>query len=1836
MSVPNSSSSTDQDMGETTGTPGSSEQLPRPTNADLNSRAAVDQALVQTVALLQQETDLGVREVLLSRINALSAALAPSGAVSSGTATRQQRQQKETVVQLAKESSYKECGILDIDDPNTIPRYFTRFEETLKVHDVAETRWIDELLKGVGLSDTVKNRVRSLVSEMPPDDHLTGDMMVDAATIEPTRYQKLIKTMVKMYGWTQPHEQVSCLFADVKATKMSQLRDSLEALHKDYEWVARVRGLPSMPIDNLATYVLRMLEPGKSQLGHSRLREWLEKNEPNVFEKVIKSVTDKDLKSFENPFTKSTISSSNGGTSAATAAINAAFVEPVGGHKRRRRFPPARGANATPSIDKRQKDFSADGGNVNRPQHEWGRQSSTVKKRKREIPCPICGKLWCDKATYAECTRKRLALEADNQQQRGFNDKTGSHNKNTRKENIESYTGGEPKRHKDGLHNRQYMSKVRLNACLNTLNAMIPIDVGGTITMALTDSGACRSFISSILAKTRRKCDRVMVELADGSLKFCDEESVVMCTIGGKMCNITFLVMDGLSCDCIIGFEELSKLKISIHPAKNYIKMDGRHVKFLPRKMANKLAKMWARGSAEKYRKEMENPDIMAATRDKLAKRIEANLSTSDREAPRNRVVYDKNLDEATREKVRLIVDSLADCFISKERPIGHVEGLDHRHRVQPSGKPFKLKVKPLSPLMIKEQKEQIALMLKHGIIRPSKGEWACIPCFAPKKDGTWRFCINFRPINKRCVADSYPLPRAPDLLETFQGCRFFTKLDAAHGYWQIPIHPDDTKYCSFICQEGQFEYVRMPFGLMNAPATYQRMNDTVLEPFLRKTCVVYLDDVIVYSKTFEEHEVHVREVMAALKTSGQLLRPEKCDFFLQECDYLGHIVGSGGLRMNEDKHSKILKFPVPEDKKQLKRFLGIVSYYRKFVKNLAAKTTLLRQAEIAPTFVWTPECQIQFDNILADFNENVVLAHPDYSKEFHIECDASDAGVGAVLAQLVDVGGRLTARPVLFASRALTKGEKKWPPREKEGLAIVWAVQQFRHHIHRTHFTVYSDHQSLEWLMSAEVGKLARWAMLLAEYEPFTIRYKSGAMNKAADALSRIYEPSELLPEIATCFRVTEVVRPSLSQGSIPDTNPAITVTRVENWVLSQKALTPSKELLYQKQRSDTLCLQRFIKPGKDQVIVDSLIGVKRGGTRFKPIVPDEMVDDLIKAHHVAAAHMGVKRTMYKVGALFTVKRLRDKCRKIVMACEVCRARKEPIQRAGWLASKPAENCWDQVAMDFAGPYPETSDGKKYVLVMIDQFSKYVELVATEKNDAATVVNAFHDRIICRHGTPKRLLTDNHRQFKNASLDAVCHAYGCFKSYCSKYYPQGDGHVERFMRNLNDTLSILCDGTLEEWDVYIPSTQWAYNTTTHSVTGCTPFEVNHARLPSTPYEVTYEERAVTDKRTQSATHYARRLKNVSENIRERARLNIARGWLSAAKAYNRLRKQVKVSLGDHVMIRLTPALRTQMALRGKLPPRWSRPMRVVATRQSGKAFEVEDPQNGDRHVVNISRMLPIPDKNWRPDTQHLKEVLGEFAELYQGKEVPDTFSGRRACTRASSQRKRQRDERAVERKPKRTRLTERVVEVVVTPRVELEPMPEASTPQLLSPSMGVTDEVAVAAPAEVTNTESGGSTGLELAEVEKETDPYEALFRTLQEEGMVDRDLPYVSRGQEAVPGESMPYAAAETYSITPEELAQIEKEIHDFLWVPDQTPHDDEDGATAEDGEIQSPAQDSASHAEHLTPGTYAMAKTRARRPQFIRTDPYPLRDRRGARVRRAGGADVEDGRDPSGAKP
>ena len=1083
--------------------------------------------------------------------------------------------------------------------------------------------------------------------------------------------------------------------------------------------------------------------------------------------------------------------------------------------------------------------------------------------------------------------------------------------------------------------------------------------VGRINVIALIDTGSSYSIVNDVHAKTTQYVTPQRVKLADGSIYEMDRATTLTFQIGEKIFEQRFYAVSEACVPILLGMDFLERYGIIISPSHRTITLaDGEQVEMvtaaLPRRLAAILQQR-ARGD----------------------RKIEPVV---DKDYPRP-TPGNATMTSDQRQIAQKLLDEHAYCLASKDRPLGLVTGL--YHRVRPTGEPFKARLAALSPAQLEVQQNCIDEMVKYGVVQPSCSDWASRPSFAPKKDGTVRFCLNFRKLNQFVAKDNYPLPRAPDLLENLGKKNFFTSLDAAMGYWQIPIHPDDRKYTAVITQAGLYEFIRMPFGLSNAPATYQRMMDQILKDGLRKFTCVYLDDVLIYSDTFKEHLIHVRKCMQWMAEAGLLLKAKKCSFFEEETQFLGHTVGKGQIRMTDDKIRKVIDFPRPTNVKEVQSFLGVTGYYRKFVRDYATIASPLNDlTKHATEWDWTIETETAFQTLKKCFNENVPLAMPNYDLPFIIDTDASDIAVGAVLGQ---IDANNNERPVFFSSKKLSAAEKKWPVRDKEALAILYGCQVFRHHILGRPFTVRSDHHSLQWLMDAQTGRIARWATMLAEYEPFEIKYRKGEQNKVADALSRVYAWSECMPDIAFAL----AAQASDAIGKKPTSSPPNPLDYLD---------IPSDTMLKLAQANDTFCIKQRNRLLDNDVasrpktanylIRDGFIGLDRNG-KFAPILPEIYVNKFVEQVHChpMTGHMGARRTAARASEMYVIPNLRKISRDRCNNCLLCTKRKTVAPKVGDLASTPPTKAWGMISMDYCGPYPTSINGNKYVLVIIDQFTKFVLLTPCARADAHTTYRALYEKVICHHGYPEKLLSDNGKHFRNTMIAAVCATFRIFQTFSSPYYPQGDGQVERFMRNMNDSLACLTNGKIDKWCEYVHGVQAAYNMTPHAATCIPPYTLLHGASPPSLDSTRHVARPTYVNK--DAQEEAERLKRIIVESGKIVRANVERAWLSRALTYNRGRSKVSVSVGQRCLIRLTPAqLHAQSA--GKFRVRWSDPVLVTNVKESGKAFEVQD-SDGRTFIVNATRMLPLPPTAWLPKCPDSEIVWDDT--LYE----PE-FPGRQVC----------------------------------------------------------------------------------------------------------------------------------------------------------------------------------------------------------------------------------------------
>ena len=424
-------------------------------------------------------------------------------------------------------------------------------------------------------------------------------------------------------------------------------------------------------------------------------------------------------------------------------------------------------------------------------------------------------------------------------------------------------------------------------------------------------------------------------------------------------------------------------------------------------------------------------------------------------------------------------------------------------HVIETDARPVRRRPYRLAQAHHDTVKEAIEEMLDTGVIRPSCSPWASPVVLVPKKDGSTRFCVDYRALNQVSVFDAYPMPRIDDILGTVGAACFISTLDLSRGYCQIPLSKASCDKTAFTMPFGLFEFVTMPFGLHGAPATFQRCMDSILGGL--PGVLAYLDDIVVFSTSWEDHLAHLAQVLARLRDAGLTVKPKKCCLAMVQTTFLGHLIGEGQVRPDPAKIEVVASWPEPKCKKQVHSFLGPAGYYRRFIPQFvtaAAPLTALTMKAQPSIIHLSGSSREAFLSLKAKLTSAPVLHSPDFRREFVLYTDASDVGLGAVLSQM-DVEGH--DHPVAFASRQLLDRERRYATIEKECLALKWAILKFAPYLLGRRFRLITDHRPLQWIAQHSSGnaRVARWAIPLQPFA-FSVQYRAGSSNGNADALSR------------------------------------------------------------------------------------------------------------------------------------------------------------------------------------------------------------------------------------------------------------------------------------------------------------------------------------------------------------------------------------------------------------------------------------------------------------------------------------------------------------------------------------------------------------------------------------------------------------------------------------------------------------------------------------------------------------------------------------------------------------
>ena len=841
------------------------------------------------------------------------------------------------------------------------------------------------------------------------------------------------------------------------------------------------------------------------------------------------------------------------------------------------------------------------------------------------------------------------------------------------------------------------------------------------------------------------------------------------------------------------------------------------------------------------------------------------------------------HLSNSEKELLFVLLMEYADVF-SFHSDLGRTNLTKH-HIDTGDSQPIHQLPRRVSPARRQEVRQLLTEMLKNDIIQPSNSPWSSPIILVRKRDGSTRFCIDYRKVNSVTRKDAYPLPRVDDILDTLGGSKCFSTLDLKSGYWQVEVDSSSREKTAFTTSEGLYEFKVMPFGLCNAPATFQRLMNRVLCDVNWVECLVYIDDTVVIGRTFEQHLSNLGTVLSRLRQAGLKLQPAKCKLCQKEVRFLGHVISENGIATDPEKTAVIATWPVPESKKNIQQFLGLANYYRRFIKDFGTTAKpLQRLLEKNIAFEWTQQCQGAFDHLRKCLMTTPILAFPDHSRHFMLDTDASDTGIGAILSQVQDDGGEAV---IAYASRSLSRQEQRYCVTRWELLAVVEFIHHFRHYLLGVHFTLRTDHGSLVWIQNFKEpeGQLARWLERLQEYT-FTVVHRPGNQHTNVDALSRV--------PCNQCGRVTHVYSPAHLAAQIGIVSQGHSAADVHDQQLNDSSIgpvlkakesgaTPNLDEVKTWSRESRQLVQMWSSLKVDNSVLWRLC-IDGRSQHLQLVLPSVVRESVLQDLHSGSmgGHVGESKMIHLVRERYYWPGWKESVKEWCRKCRTCSTRKmAPPSKRAPLQTLQAGYPLQIVAVDILGPLPVTAQGNKYVLVACDCFTRWVEVYAIPNQEALTVAKMLVDEMFCRFSPPEQLHSDQGRQFEADLLKEVCTLLQIHKTRTTAYHPHCNGLVERFNRTLLDMLSTTVKDHKMDWDQCIRRVCLAYNSSVHASTGYSPFYLMYGRqvnLPvdlmygSTPHEAcTLGDYAHTLRNNLTEAYVLARRKGITEHNRQKA-----------------------------------------------------------------------------------------------------------------------------------------------------------------------------------------------------------------------------------------------------------------------------------------------------------------------------------------------------------------------------
>lgn len=795
---------------------------------------------------------------------------------------------------------------------------------------------------------------------------------------------------------------------------------------------------------------------------------------------------------------------------------------------------------------------------------------------------------------------------------------------------------------------------------------------------------------------------------------------------------------------------------------------------------------------------------------------------------PINYTFRDDHMNEEEKHALREVIKNYKDVLYMETDKLSFTHKIKHNIRTV-DNIPVHSKSYKYPYVYEKEVQEQIKKMLKDGIVKESISPYTSPVWVVPKKTDAsgkkkFRLVIDYRKLNEKTINDKYPIPEITDILDKLGRAKYFSTIDLVSGFHQIQLAEEDTEKTAFSVNGGKYEFTRMPFGLKNAPATFQRVMDCILRDLIGVCCFVYMDDIIIFSSSLQEHAKNLAQVLEKLKDARLKIQLDKCEFFRKETQFLGHTVSEEGVRPNSDKIEAIKQWPMPTCEKEVRQFLGMLGYYRRFIRDFAKivkpLTALLRKDM---EFLITPEVKACFEKCKQLLMLDPVLIYPDFSKEFLLTTDASDYAIGAVLSQ----GPIGNDRPIAYASRTLNQTEERYSTTEKEFLAIVWAVNHFRPYLYGRKFKMFTDHQPLTFSFTNANHRVIRGKLALEEFD-YELIYKPGKQNVVADALSRVnlkkhnqlnahsqsssslnVEPSEREEELSDEESEEMTVHSADTSDDyfIRYTEKPINVFRTQVLFKIGNIEMSAYEQIFPKYHRHTIVkkqyseeevvetLKRTLNPkginclkipiSLAQLVQETYKKHFSSSNIYKVFISETLLDDIrmneeqdeiVRRVHLYG-HRGIKENKNQILQTYFFPQLERKLKIFIDSCDICKKakydRKPPkLIRKSTFGEKPFE----RVHMDIF-----FLQGQKW-LTIVDSFSKFANAIPLDTRTIVDIKTAITEHIR-QFGRPRTIVSDQEPSFR--SIDFI----GFLKDIdIEMHFASGsnsNGIVERFHSTL-------------------------------------------------------------------------------------------------------------------------------------------------------------------------------------------------------------------------------------------------------------------------------------------------------------------------------------------------------------------------------------------------------------------------------------------------------------------